>query len=451
MAGRSQLRINIVTSLGSSVLSALLMAAAYPLYLHYLGYERYGLWLVLSTVLTMAQVGNLGISPALVKLVAEDYAAGDLEGVYRYIGCGMMSLLGSGLLLIVAVVWLRERIVELFGLHGDDATTAYALLPYIAVLSVYLLMADAMNSALAGMGRYDLVSYCQLIGQLFTVVTAIVGFRLGYGIWSLLIANALDALFLNVISVVLIRRITGRGGWMRMTWDVVRLRRILNFGSWVFGANLLNTVIYPLNKIFITRSVGVGAVPVYDLSFATCFKVRSFFESGFRSLAPEFSSLNATRPVEAQKTLSAADSQGIRAVVRWGTVVYLPVFLFCGWGLQFWLRARFTPELPEIFRIMLLGTYLGLWGLQPWYSLLGFGRSRHIFVSNAAQALVNFGAVWIWPMLLHRAVTLSGVTWATCLGLLAATLYLRWQGRRLRRAAAVGSTRQFEVVPATPR
>jgi hypothetical protein len=129
--------------------------------------------------------------------------------------------------------------------------------------------------------------------------------------------------------------------------------------------------------------------------------------------------------------------------------VYLPVFLFCGWGLQVWLRGRFTAELPEIFRIMLLGTYLGLWGLQPWYSLLGFGRSRHIFMSNAVQALANVGLVWIWPVMWHQPVTLAGVTWATCLGLLGSTMYLRWQGRRLRRAVAgegAGLGRQVHVV-----
>jgi O-antigen/teichoic acid export membrane protein len=299
------------------------------------------------------------------------------------------------------------------------------------VLSVYLLMADALNSALAGLGRYDLVSYCQLIGQLLTVLTAVALFELHYGVWSLLIANALDAVFINVVSLVLIRRITRSGSWIRFTWDLARLRRILNFGSWVFGANLLNTVIYPLNKIFITRLAGVGAVPVYDLSFATCFKVRSFFEGGFRSLTPEFSSLNSIRPDDARRTLASADRKGVKAILYWGTVVYLPVFVFCGWGLRIWLGARFTPELPTVFRIMLLGTYLSLWGLQPWYSLLGFGRSRHIFLSNAAQAIANIGLVLLWPAITQRSVTLTGVTWATSFGLFASTSYLRWQGRRL--------------------
>ncbi len=73
-------------------MSTVVIGIAYPVYLHFLGYEQYGLWLVLSTILVMAQLGNLGISPALLKLVAEDFAVGDIDGVYKYISCGMLSL-----------------------------------------------------------------------------------------------------------------------------------------------------------------------------------------------------------------------------------------------------------------------------------------------------------------------------------------------------------------------
>lgn len=441
MSASGQLRVNIISSLGSTLLSTVVMGVAYPLYLHFLGYEQYGLWLVLSTVLTMAQLGNFGISPALLKLVAEDYAAGDIDGVYKYISCGMLSLLVSGTILVCGVILLRRPIIALFGIQGDHARTACILLPYVGVLSVYLLIADALNSVLAGLGRYDLVSYSQLSGQVITVVTAVALFEFRCGIWSLLIANACSALFLNIVSLVLIRRITRSGSWVRFSWDRLRLRRILNFGSWVFGASIVSTVINPVNKLFITRYAGIAAVPIYDISFAAGMKVRSLFESGFRSLTPEFSSLNAVRPQVAHQSLASADKKGLRAVLYCGTVVYLAVFLGCGWGLKLWLGARFTPALPGVFRVMLVGTYLSLWGVQPWYSLLGFGRSRHIFLSNVAQALSNVGLVLLWPV-----ATLTTVTVGTSAGMLASTLYLRWQGARLRRSLEPGGGEGRESV-----
>ena len=431
MSRPAQLRVNIITSLGSTLLSAVVMAVAYPLYLHFLGFEQYGLWLVLSTVITMAQVGNFGVSPALLTLVAEDYGAGNIDGVYRYISGGMLSLLASGIVLISGVLLLRHPIVALFGVTGPDARTAYVLLPYVAVLSVYLLMADAMNSVLAGVGRYDLVSYSQLLGQAITVVISVVLLELHYGIWSLLIANAVSALFLNVVSLALVRRITRSGSWIRFTLDRGRLRRILNFGSWVFGSSIVNTAINPLNKLFITRFAGIGAVPVYDISFAVSMKIRSLVESGFRSLTPEFSRLNSLRPQDAYDRLAAADRKGAKVVLYGGTLIYLVVFALSGWGLALWLGARSTPSLPGVFRIIFFGTYISLWGVQSWYSLLGFGRSRHIFLTSVAQAVANISFVLLW-----RPSTLTSVAVGTSVGMLAAAVYLRWQNGRLRRDLA---------------
>jgi hypothetical protein len=64
----SQLRINMASGVATTVVKTLVMAAGYPIYLHFLGYEKYGVWLVLATVMTFAQLGNLGIGPAVMKL-----------------------------------------------------------------------------------------------------------------------------------------------------------------------------------------------------------------------------------------------------------------------------------------------------------------------------------------------------------------------------------------------
>jgi O-antigen/teichoic acid export membrane protein len=69
----SQLRINMVSGTVTTAINAVVMVIAYPVYLHFLGYEKYGVWLVLATVLTFAQLGDLGISPAIIKLVVEEY------------------------------------------------------------------------------------------------------------------------------------------------------------------------------------------------------------------------------------------------------------------------------------------------------------------------------------------------------------------------------------------
>lgn len=69
----SQLRVNMASGVATTAVNLAAMAVAYPVYLHFLGYERYGVWLILATVLTFAKLGNLGINSAIMKLVAEEH------------------------------------------------------------------------------------------------------------------------------------------------------------------------------------------------------------------------------------------------------------------------------------------------------------------------------------------------------------------------------------------
>src|ERR1039458_8200749 len=77
----SQLRRNTLAGAASAVAGALIAAISYPVYLHFLGYEQYGLWLAVAIVLTVAQFGNIGLAPAVATRVASDFARRDFAGV----------------------------------------------------------------------------------------------------------------------------------------------------------------------------------------------------------------------------------------------------------------------------------------------------------------------------------------------------------------------------------
>jgi O-antigen/teichoic acid export membrane protein len=92
----SQLAKNVVSGPASSLVSMTTLAVTYPLYLHYLGYERYGLWLVLSTVISFAQLCNFGFGPAVAKLVAEEKARNRYDAIGTYVGTALMTVAVSG-------------------------------------------------------------------------------------------------------------------------------------------------------------------------------------------------------------------------------------------------------------------------------------------------------------------------------------------------------------------
>jgi len=147
-----------------TVINAVAMMAAFPIYLHFLVYEKYGVWLVLTTVLSFAKIGNLGIGQAVMKLVAEEHGRGDIEGIQRYVTTPLALLCLSGSLVLIAVLVFKAQIIAAFKLSDENAWMALWLLPYIGILSIYVFIVQAMNATLSGLGWMDLANYTQSFG-----------------------------------------------------------------------------------------------------------------------------------------------------------------------------------------------------------------------------------------------------------------------------------------------
>ena len=79
----SQLRINIISGVLCNGIKAVAMLLSYKIYLHFLGFEQYGVWLVLTTVLSFAQLGDLGVGQAVMKLVAEEHGRNNIDGIQK--------------------------------------------------------------------------------------------------------------------------------------------------------------------------------------------------------------------------------------------------------------------------------------------------------------------------------------------------------------------------------
>ena len=197
----------MVSGVAVTLVNVSVMAVAYPIYLHFLGYEQYGVWLVLTTVLTFAHLGNLGVSQAVTKLVAEEYGRGDMLAIQQYLTTAMVLLCLSGLLVLVVLVGLRGAIIPAFRLTEDNARTVSWLLPYIGGLSIYVFVTEVLQGTLSGLGRMDLANGIHSLGGVLKLAVAGPLLFAGFGIESLLVAAVASRLAMHVASLVCVRRI----------------------------------------------------------------------------------------------------------------------------------------------------------------------------------------------------------------------------------------------------
>ncbi len=425
----SQLRINMASGVATTVINTVVMVVAYPIYLHFLGYEKYGIWLVLTTVLTFAQLGDIGISQAIIKLVAEDYGRNDIKGIQRYVTTALTMLSVTGIIVLSAILAFKTQIIALFKLNDENAVMAAWLLPYIGILSLYVFTVQALNSTLSGLGRMDLANYIQSIGKIAAVAVAAVLLYNGRGIESLLIGNMISYAFIQVASLICIRRIAAIRLLRLDNLDVQRGKHLLGFGGTLFGGSLINMFLSPFNKIMLSRYAGVSTIPVYEIAYNGSMQIRALFEAGLRALMPEISRISVNLTRHAKERISQIYRRAMRLICLFGIPMYGGLIIFLTPLLKFWLRQRFVDELPIAFRIMLISTFLSLLSVPSYYTLLGLGMVHYALVSHiilsGVSALIILIMVFIW-----HSISVETFSWAILTATALTTLYLNWQNKR---------------------
>lgn len=435
MPGAGRLFRGASSGVITSVLNIVVLVLSYRLYLQYLGYERFGVWVVLTAVLNLAQLANLGLGPAVTKLVAEHHALGDRLAIQNYYSTACAVVIATGSVITALLTVFRHPIVSTFALPTTHASVAHELLPYVGALTMYLFVGQIASATLAGLGAVDVANYIQAAAKIVMLGASVWMLKLGHGIVSLLIANVLCQVVIHGCATLWIRRLVPLRV-LSLSWDPAVFRRLATFGGAVAGGSVMQMFLGPFNKLIITRYVGLPAVSMFEISFIGALQFRAIIEMGVRAAMPEVSRASAAKTTQGVRRVRELHGVSSRLVVLLGVPLYAAALLFLQPFLKIWLGSV-SPDLVRVASVMLVGSFVSLVGVPAFYTLMGMGRVSKCFIGHTIQSAANVvlvvAAVWLFP----PSMLLLAAAGAFVLAAAAAAVYLIAEARRATSVAQV--------------
>ncbi|HUJ16773.1 MAG TPA: oligosaccharide flippase family protein [Nitrospirota bacterium] len=425
----SQLRINIVTGMVTNIAAVAVTAISYPLYLHFLGYEKYGVWLILSTIMNIAQLSNLGLAPAVVKLVAEEYGRRNTHGIQSTLSSATAILIISGCMAFIMLILFRIQIINLFKLTDENARIALSLLPYMGLLTIYVFIVQVSSATLSGLGRMDLATYSDAGGRILISVLSLMLLYLGLDIRSMLIASALSYAIIHGVNVYLIHQLGDYSFYQTKNYNLQYVTKLLKIGSGMFGSSLINILVSPFNKIMISRFIGVSSVPIYEITYNSCMYIRSLVESGIKAISPEVSRVSAVISPDAIKRIQQLNKLSLKTILIIAAPLWIILMVFAAPILSTWLQNKYVGILPVVFRAMLIGVFMNLLAVPAFYILLGMGKTHQIFISYVVQSFAN--VMFVMSLIMINRLNIVNMAYAVMVSMAVASFYLVWQKRLL--------------------
>lgn len=238
-----------------------------PLTLDYLGTERYGLWMTISSVALLLGFADLGIGNGVLNAIAEAHGRDDQRLGREAVSSGffILSLIAVALVALFAAVYSLVPWPSVYNVTSEQAMSEAG--PATAVF----FLVWALNLPVGVVQRVQLgyqkgfVNYAwQAAGSLLALAFAVLAIALEAGLPWLVLAltgGPLLAVALNgAVEFGWVRP------WLRPAWAYVSSRvalRILRLGSWFFVIQLAMALGYASDYFVVAQVLGSPEVTQY--------------------------------------------------------------------------------------------------------------------------------------------------------------------------------------------
>jgi O-antigen/teichoic acid export membrane protein len=238
-----------------------------PLTLHYLGPERYGMWLTMSSFVALLSFTDLGIGNGLLTAVTEAASKSDRGAARAYVSSALVALVATASAIALAFALLYPRLPweRLFGvetgLAAAEAGPAVAVLVLALAIGLPLGVVSRCRFALQE-GFVD--SAWTVVGSLIGLGALLVAIRSRAGLPWLVAAMSLSPLVASAANGILLF-VRDHPHLRPRLGAVTRaaLRRILGAGGYFFIIQLSAVLAFQTDTIVVAQVLGAEAVPQY--------------------------------------------------------------------------------------------------------------------------------------------------------------------------------------------
>lgn len=398
-----------VASIMAKVLSVLTALISVPLTLHYLGAERYGMWLTMSSLVAMLAFADLGVGNGLLNAVAQASGKDDRGGIKAYVSSGFLTLSGVAIviLLVFAAIYKVVEWPKVFNVKSVEAGAEAG--PALAVFVVCFALAIPMGivqRVQLGLQRGFLASLWQCLASVLGLLGVLLAIELKASLPWLVMAYVGTPLLAAMVNTVIYF------GWTASaicpSWrsaSVLASKRILKTGVLFLVLQIVVAVAYTSDGIIVAQLLGASAVADYAVPEKMFGVGSSILAMMLAPLWPAYGEALARGDHGwVRKTLKRSLYIGILASALVSSVLVLagPRIM------QLWVGGLMTPSLA-----LLLG--LGVWkvfetgGNALAVYLNGANVVGVQVVISIAMAITSVGL----KLVLIPKLGVAGVPWAT--------------------------------------
>lgn len=393
-----------------------------PFVVNNLGVKEYGVYLFISTLMSLAGLLDIGIASAFGKFIAEENGRNNQDEMRKLfrIGNAIFLLIACvGSLAIISNIFIGELF---FGSKVADYIQYYpsffaagAMFFINSAMSLYVILPSALQRVDAGVK----VGISFFTAQQVVIVSSIIYGKGVNGIFvSLTVLYIVFYFFYrrmakNLVPVELRKSLTQYG------WNKKDVLKYYSFGVRVFINNVANSSLTYLDKLLIPIFVGPANLTYYGIAGSVANKTPAVSGTFANVIFPMTASFEGSGDRDRTKTLYI---RSMRLIAVLSASVSITIISFPYKMLQFWISEEVAINATHVLIILTwTNFFLALTGPLTNF-LVGMGRLKELTWTTVTAAVLN----GVFLLLLLPMAGIYGAAWAYALALVPYLFLFAW-------------------------
>lgn len=282
-AGKHLVIINVISSGGQVLLIGLVYFFLYRILLKSLGVELLGVWSVVLSTSSLANLANFGVADSVIRFVALYSKEGDKSKMRELIFTASLFLLAL-FLLIAGIIYPFAGLILNHVLPAKFIHEALLILPYSLLCLIINAVNGVFSSVLDGLQKNYIrsllfsMSSLILLGGTYILVPH-------YGLQGVAFAQVAQSLFTLIacLACVIIQTAYNPLKW---GWNKAIFKQIFSYGMKFQFISLANMLNEPVTKLLLGKFGGLAFVGYYEMANRLIMQARGVIVNSTQSLVP---------------------------------------------------------------------------------------------------------------------------------------------------------------------
>ena len=259
------------SGVAARILSSFLTLVSLPLALRYLGAERFGIWVTITSTMVILNLLDFGVASTLTNHAAHAFACNDKQYAARYTTNAIALTLSIGLTaaMIFALAWSRINWMALFNVSASALRIEVShTVAAAAALMLLGLPASLVNRLFAGYQEVHLSNLVIAAGAAANLLGLLLGIALQVSMPVLFVLSAGCATLCN--SIALFWVLFWYKPWLlprQALVDLSIVRELLASGSGFFLIQIAGAVVFSSDNLVVSHYLGAAQVTPYSVTW----------------------------------------------------------------------------------------------------------------------------------------------------------------------------------------